>query len=188
MDSHPVHVCRPVRARKKRRLGGLARTGYCHALRQRFHGVREHLIFTPQGRIAHLAEIPGNRHDVIGLYSLLKTRFSGHLLADNAYWPREDKRQRLARKGILVTAESKSDWHFQYPPITKAWLKVLRGRVERRISLFDSQFQAQRTLCRSPKHYWARRWTKAAALNCSRHVNATHQLPEEALEHLRLAC
>lgn len=187
IDSHPTEVCRLVRAGSKERIGGLARTGYCAALKRFFHGVREHLIFTPQGRIAFVVEMPGNRHDVQGLYALLETAFEGHLLGDNAYWPRKPKREELARKGIHVTAESRSNWKFQYPPITKAWLKTLRGRVERRISLFDAQFHAGRTLCRTVKHYMARRWTKALAHDCSRHVSTVRHLPEESCAHFRLA-
>lgn len=149
--------------------------------------MREHLVFTPQGRIAFVVEMPGNRHDVQGLYALLATAFEGHLLGDNAYWPRGSKREELARKGIHVTAESRSNWNFQYPPITKAWIKALRGRVERRIALFDAQFHAGRTHCRSLKHYTARRWAKALAHDCSRHVSTARQLPEESCAHFRLA-
>jgi hypothetical protein len=171
------------------RLGGLAETGYCAALERYFHGAREHLIFTPRGMIACVAQTPGNRHDVQGLYSLLKTSFEGHLLADNGYWPRQQMRRRLRRKHILVTAESRSNWHFQYPPITKRWLRVLRGRVERRIALFDTQFNAGRTLCRSSKHYLARRWIKALAHNCSRHINAANSIlfKFESCAHFHLA-
>ena len=163
--------------------------------------MREHPIFTPQGRIAFVVEAPGrhvglrpgrtsrpgNRQDVQGRYALLATAFEGRLLGEGACRPRESKREELARKGVHVTAESRSSWSFQYPPITKAWLKALRGRVEGRISLFDAQFHAGRTLCRSEKHYMARRWTKALAHDCSRHVSAVRQLPEESCAHFRLA-
>lgn len=182
-----MDVCRLVRAGSKERIGGLARTGYCAALKRFFHGVREHLIFTPQGRIAFIVQMPGNRHDVQGLYALLETAFRGQLLGDNAYWPRPSKREELAQQGIHVTAESRSNWHFQYPPITKAWLKTLRGRIERRIALFDAQFHGGRTLCRSVKHYMARRSAKALAHNCSRHVSTVRHLPQESCAHFRLA-
>ena len=81
IDSHPVHICKLVRVRGKERLQGLAAclparqaTGCCAALKPYFHGVREHLIITPEGRPASLLELPGNRHDDInGAYALLKT-------------------------------------------------------------------------------------------------------------------
>ncbi|GEM_PF-5736344 len=98
IDSHPVDVCRPIRAGKKKRLGGLAKTGYCSSLKRWFHGVREHLIFTPQGRIAFTLQIAGNRHDVNGLYALLKSSFHGHLFGDNAYWPKAKNAPSLSRK------------------------------------------------------------------------------------------
>src|SRR5207244_144151 len=80
IDSHPVVICKLIRAGKDIRLDGLARTGYCASMKTYFHGVREHLIYTPEGRIAFIQQIPGNRHDVNGLYALLKTSFKGSLL------------------------------------------------------------------------------------------------------------
>ncbi|GMV83813.1 MAG: hypothetical protein AMXMBFR7_49970 [Planctomycetota bacterium] len=42
------------------------------------------MIFSMNGYVAHIQHIPGNRHDVQGLYDLLKTAFEGHLLGKNA--------------------------------------------------------------------------------------------------------
>lgn len=176
-----------MRAGKKVRVGGLAKTGYCASLKRYFHGVREHLVFTPGGRIAHVEQLPGNRHDVQGLYALLKTTFRGHLIGDNAYWPKEKMRSSLEKKGIRITAESRSNWHFQYSEHDRKWLKKNRSKIERRIGLFDAQFHANRTLCRSRKHYIARRWTKALSHNTSRHINDVKELPSESLQHFRLA-
>jgi hypothetical protein len=36
----------------------------------------------------------------------LATAFEGHLLGDNAYWPRGPKRDELAQQGVHVTAEN----------------------------------------------------------------------------------
>lgn len=152
-----------------------------------FHGVREHLIFTPNGRIAFIQQIPGNRHDIQGLYALLKTTFAGHLLGDNAYWPKKLKREQLEAKGIQVTAASRSNWKFQYSKPIEKRLRRYRGGVERRIGLFDKQFNAGRTLCRSAHHFEARRWAKALAHNTSRHVNSTHHLPQESVAHFTRA-
>lgn len=168
-------------------MGGLARRGYCASLKRWFHGVREHLIFTPGGRIAFLLQLPGNRHDVNGLYGLLKTSFRGRLLGDNAYWPKEKKRHALARQGITITAATRSNWHEQNTAEEQALLKQWRGQVERRIGLFDRQFHADQTLCRSRKHYEARRWAKSLGHNASRHINTELGLPEESLQHFRLA-
>jgi hypothetical protein len=176
-----------VRAGKKKRLNGLARKGYCASLKRWFHGLREHLVFTPGGRIAFVQQIAGNRHDVQGLYALLKTSFKGHLLGDNAYWPKDEMRSRLHKKGVTVTAQTRSNWRFQYPAQQKRWLKRNRSKIERRIGLFDVQFHAGRTLCRSLKHYLARRWTKALAHNCSRHINQSHCFPLESVLHFHLA-
>ena len=145
------------------------------------------MIFTPEGLIAFVVQIAGNRHDVNGLYALLKTTFQGHLLGDNAYWPKEKKRSKLAKKEITITADTRSNWHIKNPPEEQELLDAWRGSVERRIGLFDTQFHAGRTLCRSIKHYRARRWTKTLAHNFSRHLNSELNKPEESLMHYQLA-
>jgi hypothetical protein len=156
-------------------------------LKRWFQGVREHLLFTPDGRIAFVLQVPGNRHDSQGLYGLLRTTFHGHLLGDNAYWPRADKRQALARKGITVAAATKKTWKVKNTPEDEALLQQWRGSVERRIGLFDRQFNAPRTLCHSRRHYEARRWTKVLSHNLSRHLNGKLRRPLESVAHFRLA-
>jgi hypothetical protein len=103
--SHPVDVCRPMMAGRRKRLGGLVQRGYCASVRRWSHGVREHLIFTPGGRIVFVLQVPGNRHDIHGLYALMKTAFRGHLHGNNAYWPRVSKRAALEACGITVTED-----------------------------------------------------------------------------------
>jgi hypothetical protein len=144
-------------------------------------------VFTPGGRIAFVLQVPGNRHDVQGLYGLLKTTFHGHLLGDNAYWPKAAKREALARQGLTVTAAARSNWKVQNTAQEKALLKQWRGKVERRIGLFDAQFHAGRTLCRSPRHYEARRWAKVLSHNLSRHLNRKLRRPAESVAHFGLA-
>ncbi|MHC5057996.1 MAG: sialate O-acetylesterase, partial [Planctomycetota bacterium] len=82
---------------------------------------------------------------------------NGHRIHTYIWWKNEpyyraivlgENETKHLRKGA-----SRSNWKFQYPSITAAWLKALRGRVERRIALFDAQFHAGRTRCRSAKHY-----------------------------------
>lgn len=143
-------------------------------------------MFTPGGRIAFVLQVPGNRHDVQGLYGLLKTTFRGHLLGDNAYWPRAHKREALARQGVTVAAATRSNWTVRNSAEDEALLKEWRGSVERRIGLFDQQFHADRTLCRSRRHYEARRWTKVLSHNLSRHINPKLERPPESLAHFRL--
>jgi hypothetical protein len=164
----------------------LVRRGYCSSLKRWFQGVREHLVFTPGGRIAFVLRLPGHRHDIQGLYALLKTSFRGHLLGDNAFWPKTAKRAQLADKGITVTAATRSNWTVQNTAAEKAQLKKWRGKVERRIALLNQQFSADRTLCRSRRHYEARRWAKAMSHNLSRHLNHKLCRPPESLAHFRL--
>lgn len=144
-------------------------------------------MFTPGGRIALVLQVPGNRHDSQGLYGLLRTTFQGHLLGDNAYWPKADKRDALTRQGITVAATTRKNWKVKNTPEDEALLKQWRGSVERRIGLFDRQFHAMRTLCRSRRHYEARRWTKVLSHNLSRYVNGKLHRTRESVAHFRLA-
>lgn len=132
-----------------------------------------------------LIQIPGNRHDVQGLYALLNTTFRGHLIGDNAYWPQEKMDRALIRSGICMTANTREGFKFQYPAFFREELKHERARIERRISLFNSQFHAGRTLNRAEHHYLARRWTKALAHNLTRDINAHFGLPVESIASFR---
>ena len=176
-----------MRAKGKVRLEGYAKVGRCDALARWFCGLREHLIVTRRGLIAHIKQTPGNRHDVNGLYALLEDSFRGLLLGDTGYWPRRKYRRLLARKGIEVAAATCKAWHFQNPPEIAELINSLRRPVERFIGLYDQQFHADRTRSRSLRHYMARRWTKALAHNASRYINSTHGWPFESTQHFRLA-
>ena len=176
-----------MRVKDRRRLGGLAATGYCASLKTYFHGTREHLIFTPSGCIAFVLSIAGNRHDVNGLYALLKTSFSGALLGDSAYQPNSSKDAHLRAQGIHMHAEQRANAKRPRPAFLRQWLHARRSRVERRIGLFDIQFHADRTLNRSVRHYHARRWTKVLTHNLSRHVNRANAFPLESVAHFHAA-
>jgi hypothetical protein len=153
-----------------------------------FHGVREHVIVTEGGLIAFIHQMPGNRHDVIGLYDLLTTAFTGHLIGDSGYWPKPKPRAALEARGITVTAGTCKAWHYQNPPEIAELIDNHRRPVERIIGLYNQHFHAGTTRCRSPKHYHARRWTKALAHDLSLYINYTNHWPLESLVHFRLAC
>ena len=148
-----------------------------------FHGVREHLVFTPNGYLAYVLAVSGNRHDVNGLYALLKTPFKGALLGDSAYQPNAEKNKELQAQGIRMHAAQKTNAKEPRAEFLREWLHARRSKIERRIGLFDKQFHAERTLNRSVRHYHARRWTKALAHNCSRHVNAAQNRLFESVAH-----
>ena len=152
-----------------------------------FHGVREHLIVTPGGMISALVQLPGNRHDVNGLYALLKTAFKGTLIGDSAYQPNQKKRAELNQQGIQVHAIPKSNAKLPLAPLLVDWLHERRAPIERRIGLFDQQFNAHRTLNRAERHYLARRLTKAIAHNISRHINVKNNIPKERVAYMRYA-
>lgn len=136
--------------------------------------------------IALIQEVPGNRHDVQGLYGLLRTSFRGLLVGDNAYWPKHEKRKQLSASGIHVLARARSNQHFQYPAAVRARIKRHCSDLDRWISLFNKEFHGDRTLCRSRRHYLARRCTKAFAFNAARKINEALALPRESFVHFHL--
>lgn len=168
-------------------MDGLGAIGYCAGASRWFCGVREHLVFTPHGMIACMAQVAGNRHDVQGLYCLLYTSFRGRLLGDSAYTPGRRLDAELREQNIQVVAQTRKNSRLPLPPRTRRFVKVNRSRVERRISLFDHQFHADRTLCRSARHYMARRWFKALGHNISRLLNPKLHRRDEAMLHFRAA-
>jgi len=131
-----------------------------------------------------MEQLAGNRHDVNGLYALLSADFTGCLVGDAGYLPKDDKRDALERKGIRIVSAQRRNMKRKQ---SKADRRLLSKRfiIERRISLFDSQFNASRTLCRSEKHYRARRWIKALAHNTSRHINKNNHLSLESVAHFK---
>lgn len=189
VDSHPVEVCRTIRAQRipKERIDGLARRGRCVSMKRWFHGVREHIAFTPGGLIAAVAQLPGHRHDVNGLYEFLEAGLRGRLLADNGYWAGDDDWKMLSDAGLAVVAMPRGNQEYRHPEISDVVLRGRRARVERRIGLFGRQFNADRTLNRKARHYRARRLAKAVAHNASRRINAAERLPQEATQHFQLA-
>jgi hypothetical protein len=187
IDSHPVDVCRTARAQTRdERLNGLAKIGYCAGASRWYCGVREHLIFTPHGMLALVLQVPGNRHDVHGLHALLRTDFRGTLFGDNAYTPGKKLMPELQAHGIQIIAQTRKDSRTPLPAETRAFVHDKRCRVERRIGLFCRQFAAGRTLCRSQRHYEARRWFKLLCHNLSRHLNPLLGRAPERMLHFRV--
>ena len=119
------------------------------------------------------------------MYSFLDTSFRGCLLADNGYWPKDDKRIALEEHGITIVACTRSNQKYRYSQGDAVLLKKHRPHVERFIALFDQQFNATRIRCRSFKNYVTRRWTKALAHNASRFINKENQWPINSVAHLR---
>lgn len=168
-------------------MNGLAKIGYCAGAARWYCGVREHLIFTPHGMLAGMVQLPGNRHDVQALYALLRTEFRGRLFADNAYTPGAKLDRQLQAREVFVVAQTRKDSRRPLPRRTRLFVHAQRCRVERRIGLFDRQFHAERTLCRSARHYCARRWFKALAHNLSRYMNPQLRYAPERMLHFRIA-
>lgn len=156
-------------------------------MRRWFHGVREHLVFTPLGMIRTIVQMPARRHDVQGLYQLLSSNLKGLLLGDNAYSPNPRMAQQLREIGVEVLASKRRNAAHPHPETIRKLLHEWRRRIERQIALFNAQFHASNTVNRSARHYIARRWFKATAHNISRLLNLHSDLNRESVAHFRLA-
>ncbi|MDR0362803.1 MAG: hypothetical protein LBJ46_09000 [Planctomycetota bacterium] len=132
-----------------------------------------------------MLQLEGNRHDVQGLYPFLETSIRGCLPADNGYWPKQDKRVELEEHDMTVIACTRSNQKYRYTQSDADLSKKHRPHVERFIGLFDQQFNAARTRCRSFRNYIARRWTKALAHNALRYINKENDWTINSGAHLR---
>jgi hypothetical protein len=70
IDSMPVPVCRRVRARRSRKVGGKDCCGCCAAMREQFFGGRLHLACTTAGVPVACDLVPGGLHDLVPIHEL----------------------------------------------------------------------------------------------------------------------
>jgi len=68
IDSMPLPVCKRVRARRCRKVRGLAYCGYCAAKKEKFFGWRLHLICTLEGVPVSFAILPAGFHDLTPIH------------------------------------------------------------------------------------------------------------------------
>jgi len=178
IDSFPIPVCRFARAKRCRRLAGVAAFGYDELARQTFYGLRGHVRITWPGVIIRSELAPADTSDV-RMAPCLLDRASGWALADRNYWsPRLF--ERLQQNGLQLLAPFKTKTHEKKPwPLS---LTQMRRRIETVTGQLVGRFNAKKVWARNRWHVYSRWMRKIAS-----HTMAVLLCRQENLPPLRFA-
>ncbi|MDQ3802942.1 MAG: IS982 family transposase [Acidobacteriota bacterium] len=152
IDSFPVAVCRFARARRCRRLRGLAAYGFDEMAKQTFFGVRLHLRVCWPGVIVSFEAAPANVHELRCAEDLLEG-VQGCALGDRNYWSPPLAEQLRAAGLRLLTPFRKASRE------PKPWPRRLvntRRRIETVIGQLTERFHAKRVWARDEWHFCSR--------------------------------
>ena len=178
VDSFPVPVCRFARAKRCRRLAGMATFGYDELARQTFYGLRGHVRIAWPGVIVRSELAPADTSDV-RMAPYLLDQADGWALADRNYWSPQ-LFQRLSQKGMALLAPFKTKTHETEPwPLV---LTQMRRRIETVIGQLTERFNAKKVWARDRWHVYAR-WIRKMAS----HTMAVLLCQQESLPPLRFA-
>ena len=178
IDSFPVPVCRFARAKRCRRLAGIAAFGYDELARQTFYGLRGHVRIAWPGVIVRAELAPADKHDV-HLAPCLLDRAGGWALADRNYWS-PWLLERLRRKGLGLLAPFKTKTHEPGPwPLS---LTQMRRRIETVIGQLTERFNAKKVWAHDRWHVYSRWMRKITS-----HTMAILLCRQEGLPPLRFA-
>lgn len=138
LDSMPLPVCRRARARRCRKLAGLAYCGVCPAKREKFFGWRLHLVCTPAGVPVAFDLLPARHHDLTPVHELTYALPAGAAVyADKGYNSAADEASILAAAAVRLVPHRKAnmrpnDW------ADKLALRACRKRIEGVYSQLES--------------------------------------------------
>jgi hypothetical protein len=106
IDSMPLPVCKRARARRCKKVRGIAFCGYCAAKKEKFFGWRLHLICTADGIPVAFDLLPAAAHDLTALHELAFGLPAGAtLFGDKGFISALDAHSLLEATGVrLVTA------------------------------------------------------------------------------------
>lgn len=143
VDSCPVPVCRMVRAGSSRLYRDERRAyfGYCAAKKERFFGLKAHLVVDGEGRPVELELLCGCTADIKGLKELALDLPEGSVLyADKGYndYAFEDSLQQ--EKGIRLLALRRSASKRPHEPGLAATIRKARKRIETTFSEVAAKF------------------------------------------------
>jgi len=130
IDSMPLPVCRRCRARRCRKVNGLAYCGYCAAKKEKFYGYRLHLVCTPQGLPVTFQILPAFFHDITPLEELMADLPSGaRVAADKGYLSAARHARIMDESGVTVVAVHRSNMTPNAPADT-VFIQTYRHRIE----------------------------------------------------------
>jgi hypothetical protein len=156
IDSFPVPVCRFARAYRCKRLREWSAWGYDDTIRQRFFGMRSHVLVCWPGVIVGVELRPADVHDRWVAEDMLSDA-TGWALGDRNYWS-PVLRDQLAERGLRLIAPRKSSVSQPHP--WPKWLIQTRRRIETVIGQLTERYHAKRVWARDIWHLcsrWLRR-------------------------------
>jgi len=105
IDSMPMPVCKRVRARRCRKVRGLAYCGYCAAKKEKFFGWRLHLICTLEGVPVSFTILPAGFHDLTPIHELTFCLLPGSTVyGDKGYISQPDADSIYAETGVRLVS------------------------------------------------------------------------------------
>jgi hypothetical protein len=152
VDSFPMPVCRFGRAYRCKRLAEVARFGYDETAKQRFYGLRGHMLICWPGAIVEGRLVSANVHDLVVADDLLADS-TGWVLGDRNYWS-PSRRDWFRDRGLYLEAPFKLAKRDPKPWPRR--LVNMRRRIETVIGQLTERFDAKRVWARDQWHLWSR--------------------------------
>lgn len=141
IDSFPVEVCRYIRAYRSKIYTEKAYFGYCASKKQKFLGIKVHVITDRKGNPVQFCLTPGSRSDISVLREMrLELPVGSKLYADKGYtdYKLEDGLRDVAR--IELIAARKSNSKRQHTKEVTTTTRKIRKRIETAFSEIVSRF------------------------------------------------
>ena len=178
IDSTPIPICRFARASYSRRLRDCSAYGHDEVARQKFFGLRAHMVICWPGVITKLELSPANVAELTVAEQLLAGH-SGWVLADRNYWS-PNLRARLREHGLRLLAPFRLK-HKESSP-WPLWLKHMRFRIETVFGQLVERFDVKRVRTHDRWHFCSRWWRFVLS-----HTFAVYLCQQYGLPALRFA-
>jgi hypothetical protein len=152
IDSFPVPVCRFARAYRHKSLAEVAAWGFDDVAKQRFYGLRAHMLICWPGVIIDGRLVAADEHDLAVADDVLADA-TGWALGDRNYWS-PNRKAWFEEQGLVLTTPFKLRTvdHEPWPH----WLTNARRRIETVIGQLVGRYNAKRVWARDPVHLWSR--------------------------------
>jgi hypothetical protein len=153
VDSYPLPISHPLRAKRSRCFRGQAAFGRDYATKATFYGFRIHLRVEWPGLISRVVVAPANDSEPSLLPHLLEGT-PGYVLGDRGYW-NPDRMAELRALGIALLAPFRRKSTDPWPELSR-WLSRKRYRIETVISQLVRRFASRQVWARDGWHLWNR--------------------------------
>lgn len=153
IDSYPLPVSHPLRAKRSRCFRGQAAFGRDYATKATLYGFRIHLRIEWPGLISRVVVAPANWSEPSLIPQLLEAA-PGYVLGDRGYWSPE-RMAELRALGIALLAPFRRKRTDPWPELSR-WLSRKRYRIETVIGQLVGRFACREIWARDWWHLWNR--------------------------------